>query len=242
MYEQVRYLSAGDKALSVELGDSISPDIIRRVRGMLLAIEKRNITGIVDLVPSYRSILVYYDPLRISFPALKDHLASLKEPIEAEVPGSPRIVHIPTLYGGEMGLDLDFVAQHNKLTTEEVVQIHSGTDYLVYMLGFSPGFPYLGGISERIATPRLETPRVANPAGSVGIAENQTGIYPAETPGGWRLIGRTPLHLFDSTGAPPTLLEPGDYVRFISISQEEYQAILKQVEEGTYQVITELVA
>lgn len=239
MDEPVRYLPAGDKALSIELADSIGPEIIGRVRNTLLAIEKHSIPGIIELVPSYRSILVYYDPLQISFLDLKYRLASVEEPPDAGTDKHYRSVHIPTRYGGEMGPDLDFVAQYNNLTTQEVVRIHSSVDYLVYMLGFSPGFPYLGGVSSKILTPRLETPRLVTPAGSVGIAENQTGIYPVATPGGWRIIGRTPLTLFDPLKDPPTLLEPGDFVRFIPINAEEYKLIESQLQQNIYQTVIE---
>ena len=139
-----------------------------------------------------------------------------------------------------MGPDLDYVAQHNGLSPEEVVSIHSGTDYLVYMLGFSPGFPYLGGMSERIETPRLDTPRTVIPAGSVGIAEKQTGVYPTATPGGWQLIGRTPLIFFDPARKSPSLVEPGDNIRFVPIGEDQYSSIVHQVEEGTYQVTIEV--
>lgn len=239
MYQRPRYLPAGDRALAVEIGNAISPDINRRVRDLSLAIESQKIAGVYDLVPSYRSLLVYYDPAVTDLSQLEKELESLQESSFKGAVAEPRVVHIPTCYGGEVGPDLDFVAQHNGLTADEVVRIHSGANYLVYMLGFSPGFPYLGGMSERIATPRLDTPRIAIPAGSVGIAENQTGIYPSETPGGWRLIGRTPLSFFDPTREPPAMVEPGDYIRFVPIGEEEYKTIQRQVEQGTYQVVTE---
>jgi KipI family sensor histidine kinase inhibitor len=150
------------------------------------------------------------------------------------------VVHIPTLYGGEYGPDLEFVAQHAGLTTEEVVSVHSGSDYLTYMMGFSPGFPYLGGLSNTLTTPRLETPRTEIPAGSVGIADSQTGVYPLASPGGWRLIGRTPFKLFDPGADPPSLLKAGDYVRFVPMAtEEEYLDVRQQVEGGRFWVITE---
>ena len=127
------------------------------------------------------------------------------------------------------------VAEHNGLTEEEVIALHSGTDYLVYMMGFTPGFTYLGGMSEKIATPRLQTPRTAIPAGSVGIAERQTGVYPIESPGGWQLIGRTPVQLFDPSKQPPVIAEPGDYIRFVPVSPEEYGRIYEEVRNGVYQ-------
>ena len=150
-----------------------------------------------------------------------------------------RVVLVPTLYAGEYGPDIEFVAENAGLTTDEVIAIHSGKDYLVYMMGFSPGFPYLGGLDERLATPRLESPRIAIPAGSVGIAEGQTGVYPIASPGGWRLIGRSPLALFDPNTDPPTIINAGDYVRFVPMdSEEEYIEIDRQVQAGEYQVST----
>ena len=143
---------------------------------------------------------------------------------DAPVP-APRVVEIPTAYGGDFGPDLPFVASHNGLSEADVVSIHAGADYLVYMMGFSPGFPYLGGMSERIATPRLTTPRTVIPAGSVGIAQAQTGVYPVESPGGWQLIGRTPIPLFDASRHPPVIVEPGDSIRFVPIGADEYDAI-----------------
>jgi KipI family sensor histidine kinase inhibitor len=147
-----------------------------------------------------------------------------------------KIVEFPTVYGGEYGPDINFVAEHNNITVDEVIKIHTGTDYLVYMMGFTPGFTYLGGMSNKIATPRLSSPRTKIPAGSVGIAGAQTGMYPSETPGGWQLIGRTPLKLYDPDKEPPVMLSAGDYVRYVSVSEEEYLEIKKQVEEGTYEV------
>jgi KipI family sensor histidine kinase inhibitor len=220
-----RYLPAGDEGLVVEYGDAIDPAINRRVRDLFLALDAAAIPGIVDLVPTYRSLLVSYDPLRLSPSELRQAL----ERTEAQMAGTPvpppRVLDVPTAYGGEFGPDLPVVASHNGLSEDEVIRIHSGTDYLVYMMGFSPGFPYLGGMSERIATPRLKTPRTAIPAGSVGIAQAQTGIYPVESPGGWQLIGRTPIALFDASRQPPVLVEAGDYIRFVPISREEYDRL-----------------
>ena len=240
MYPEPRFLHAGDRALAVELGDDISPETNRAVRDLLVSIEDRTLDGITDLVPSYRSILVHYDPLVIDLPRLEEELAALQASVSAGGVSEPRCVLIPVLYGGDAGPDLEHVARHNRLSIKEVVEIHTGTQYRVYMLGFSPGFPYLGGMSERIETPRLDTPRTAIPAGSVGIAEKQTGVYPTESPGGWQLIGRTPLAFFDPSAEPPCLLEPGDFIRFVPIDDVEFQRITQQVEDGTYQVETEM--
>jgi KipI family sensor histidine kinase inhibitor len=147
------------------------------------------------------------------------------------------VLHIPTHYGGEHGPDMEFVTRHTGLSEQEVVSIHAGTDYLVYMMGFNTGFPYLGGMSERIAVPRLETPRTVVPAGSVAIAQRQTGIYPVASPGGWRLIGRSPVRLFDAANEPPVAVEAGDYLRFVAINEEGYLDIEAQVQSGTYQFV-----
>ena len=234
MYQHARFLPAGDVALSVELGDDISPETNRRVRYLSLAIQGESIPGIIDLVPTYRSVLVYYDPLRLTLPDLQERIRTLEEHLEKAGVQAPNLVEIPTVYGGEYGPDLGHVAEHNGITTEEVIRLHSGADYLVYMMGFTPGFTYLGGMSERVATPRLQTPRTAIPAGSVGIAEQQTGIYPTESPGGWQLIGRTPLQLFDPQRDPPVVIDAGDYVRFVPIDEIAYLELERQVRAGTY--------
>ena len=220
MHESPRFLPAGDQALVVELGDTIDPLINRRVRNLMDAIEAAQVDGVFDLVPTYRSILVYYDPMRTSPPELRATVTELDRSSEERTFQDARTVEVPTLYGGEYGPDLEFVAEHAGLTSQEVIDIHSGADYQVYMMGFSPGFPYLGGMSERLTTPRLDTPRLEIPAGAVGIAESQTGIYPLASPGGWRLIGRCPLKLFDPDAEPPSLLAAGDRVRFVPISDE----------------------
>ena len=231
MYEQPRFLPAGDRAMVVELGDSISPETNERVHGLLRAIETSGLPEIVDLVPTYRSLLVQYNPLVSSFDELRETIATMAGGLVDAGGQDPRTVEIPTLYGGDHGPDLPFVAEHSGLPPDEVVEVHAGTDYLVYMMGFTPGFPYLGGLSERLHTPRLETPRQVTPSGSVGIAEGQTGVYPVESPGGWRIIGRTPLRLFDPARQPPTLLAAGDYARFVPLrDEEEYERIQASVE------------
>ena len=220
MRDSPKFLPAGDQALVVELGDKIDPLVNRRVRDLMDAMEAAKVEGVFDLVPTYRSILVYYDPMRTSPPELEATVTELDRSSEDRNLEEPRTIEIPTLYGGEYGPDLEFVAERAGLTAQEVIDIHSGADYQVYMMGFSPGFPYLGGMSERLTTPRLETPRLEIPAGSVGIAESQTGVYPLASPGGWRLIGRCPLKLFDPDAEPPSLLAAGDRVRFVPISDE----------------------
>ena len=167
--------------------------------------------------------------------ALQAKVSELYLDLEDQTVDEPRTVEMPTLYGGEYGPDLEFVAEHAKLTPQQVIDIHSGAEYLVYMMGFSPGFPYLGGLSERLATPRLESPRLAIPAGSVGIAESQTACIPVASPGGWRLIGRSPVRMFDAEAEPPSRLAAGDYVRFVPIASEaEYLKLQESAGKGVH--------
>jgi inhibitor of KinA len=229
-----RYLVAGESALVVEFGEAIDPAINRRVRELFLAIEAARVPGVRDLVPTYRSLLVSYDPRQTTFDSLRARLAEVGDHVAALALPPPRVVEIPTTYGGSFGPDIGFVAEHNGLTESEVVAVHSDRDYLVYMMGFSPGFTYLGGMSDRIATPRLKTPRTAIPAGSVGIAQQQTGIYPVESPGGWQLIGRTPVSLFDPARVPPVVVEAGDFIRFVPVSPDEYATIERDITAGAW--------
>ncbi len=240
MQESTALLPCGDQALIVEFGDAIDPAINRRVHDLAHAIESAGVKGVYDLVPTYRSLLVYYNPVRTTWTELEDSLRSLLNDTGDRVISTPRVVLLPTLYGGEYGPDLEFVSENAGLSPEEAIELHSGTDYLVYMMGFSPGFPYLGGLDERLATPRLESPRVEIPAGSVGIAESQTGVYPVASPGGWQLIGRTPLRLFDETAGQPAVLRAGDYIRFVPLETEAaYAEIRANVEAGEFVVQTE---
>lgn len=236
IYEEPRFLSGGDKAIFVEFGDAIAPELNRRVRNLMLTVQDKKISGVIETVPTYRSLLVYFDPRQISAKKLRETLYSLTQPLAESGLPKPKLIEIPTAYGGEYGPDLEFVAAYNGLSVPEVVEIHIGTPYLIYMIGFVPGFPYLGGMSPRIVTPRLETPRAKIAAGSVGIAGNQTGIYPVESPGGWRLIGRTPLKLFDPSREPLALFQAGDYLTFVRITPEEFSSIKEAVEQQTYLV------
>lgn len=219
-----RFLPAGDAALTVEFGNRIAIPLNRKVRALALAIEKAALSGVIEVVPTYRSLTIYYDPLSLSLAALRREVERLLERLE-EIPlPPPRLVTIPTVYGGEYGPDLAFVARHCGLTEEEVIRLHTRPTYHVYMLGFTAGYAYLGGMPKRLTTPRLPSPRLRVPAGSVGIGGNQTGVYPVESPGGWRLIGRTPLTLFDPAWEVPVLIQPGDQVKFVRIRPEEFEA------------------
>lgn len=236
MYKEIKYIPAGDSSIVVEFGDSIKEEINRKIRNMLIGIENSDIKGIKEIVPTYRSIAVLYDPSLILYDEIKTKLREIEKNISDSKGVPPRIVELPTVYAGEYGPDLKFVAEHNGLTEEEVIKIHSEGKYLVYMLGFTPGFPYLGGMDERISTPRLENPRTKISKGAVGIAGSQTGVYPIESPGGWQLIGRTPVNLYAPLEDPPVLLNSGDYIKFVPVSEEEFLRIEKEVEEGNYKV------
>ncbi|MBN1426672.1 5-oxoprolinase subunit PxpB [Candidatus Fermentibacteria bacterium] len=238
MSQYPRFLPVGDRALSIELGDSISVVTNRRVHGLSREIGRLGVRGVLDVVPTYRSLMVYYDPRSISYADLTSRLGEMEGSLGDGETVAPKLVEIPALYGGEYGPDIGDVAEHNGVSEAEVIEIHSGADYLVYMMGFLPGFPYLGGMSERIATPRLVTPRASIPTGSVAIAERQTGIYPVESPGGWRIIGRTPIGLFDPGREPPVEIEPGDYLRFVQVDESEYADVQSRIRAGTYSLVT----
>jgi len=239
-YPSARYLPLGDTALTVEFGDIISLEVNRKVIALNEAVEKAGITGIVELVPTYRSLLIRYNPAETSYEQLVSQLKEIEKTLEEKpIEAQTRRLTVPVVYGGNYGPDLKFVAEYHGLTEEQVVKLHSGKDYRVYMIGFVAGFPYLGDVPEEIATPRLETPRLKVPVGSVGIAEKQTGIYPCEAPGGWRIIGRTPIKLFDPQWHPPALLKPGDTVRFKPISEQEFKNIEELVQKGIYKPLFE---
>lgn len=234
----VRYLISGDCAVCVEFGNEISPEINEKIRAFKIAVEKEGIEGIVETVPTYRSLLVVYKPEVIRFKELTKKFDGILDSMSGIQIPPPTVIEIPVLYGGEMGPDLENVASHNGKTPEEVIKIHTSEEYLIYMIGFIAGFPYLGGMSKEIATPRLKSPRVKIEGGSVGIAGEQTGIYPVASPGGWQLIGRTPLKLYDADREKPVLLEAGQYIKFCSVTEKEYRTIEKQVEDGTYAYVT----
>ena len=216
----------GDCAISIDFGQVIDPKINRQIRQVIEQIKVLQLDGIIELVPTYCALLVQYDAMVYTYSDICRILDPiLQESVTDSVIERVMIVEIPTVYGGEFGPDLGFVASHNHISEDEVVSIHSGTDYLVYMLGFIPGFTYLGGMDPRIATPRLSSPRTLIPAGSVGIAGEQTGTYPSDSPGGWQIIGRTPVTMYDMSKKQAALLQAGDYVRYVSIDENEFHRI-----------------
>ena len=225
--EYPRVVSASDSAILVEVGDGISEDVNREVYRIRDAIEASgSFEFVVEMIPAYRTLLVEYVATEVSDAEMRADLAELIDGLPEEGGSSDSghpgtAIEIPVVYGGEFGPDLSDVAAHAGLSEDQVVEIHSGAVYRVYMVGFAPGFPYLGGMDTRIACPRLTTPRVRIPAGSVGIAESQTGIYPNESAGGWRIIGRSPKELFDVDMDPPSVLEPGAMVKFVQVDCAE---------------------
>ncbi len=212
----------GDCGLLVTLWDAIDENGFQAVRKCHYALTHPAIEGVQEIIPGYVTLTLLYDPIRLAYAQLVDGVKERLSQVERATLPPPQVITIPVAYGGEFGPDLEFVAAHNHLSPEEVVTIHASGHYPVYMLGFTPGFPYLGGLSEKIWTPRLKSPRTRVPAGSVGIANNQTGIYPVDSPGGWQIIGRTPLTLFNPLSDQPFLIQPGQCVSFEPITPDAF--------------------
>lgn len=234
LYAEPRFLPAGDLAVSVELADEISREANARVLTLERLLTDLALSGVVETLPTFRSLLVTYDPLVLAHEELLARIRALAPRLEAAAPPPGRRVELPCAYGGEHGPDLDEVARRLDLTPDEVVRLHSGAEYLVYFIGFTPGLPYMTGMPERLTIPRLDRPRTKTPPGSVGIGGSQCSIYSVESPGGFWLLGRTPLALYDPAAADPILLRPGDRVRFRPIGSDEFQAIAAAVATGTY--------
>jgi KipI family sensor histidine kinase inhibitor len=228
-----RFLSCGDTALCIEFGDSVD----RRVSALVLAlahrVEAASVPGVVEMVPTFRSLLIHYDPLVLPQRELKAKLAPLLSNIEP-AEGSDRQWRIPACYDRSLAPDLAEVAARIGMTPEQVVQRHSGATYHVYMVGFLPGYPYMGDLPPELALPRRENPRTKVPPGSVAIATTMTAVYPLESPGGWHLIGRTPVPLWDLRRDPPAILDAGDQVIFEPISLADYEALQARVAAGSF--------
>jgi len=222
LFQKVTFQIAGDCGLLVEYGEGINFEVNAKVRKMAKVISENMPAGIVEIIPAYRSLLVVYDPVLTNPKRLKNVLILLEEQLDDIKIPDPAVVEIPVCYGGKFGPDISVVGKAHDLTEDEVVRLHSEPEYLIYMVGFTPGFAYLGGLPEQLHTPRLATPRVLVPQGSVGIAKNQTGMYPVASPGGWQLIGRTPLKLFAPERLNPFLYQAGDKIKFKPISAEKF--------------------
>ncbi|HLQ72752.1 MAG TPA: 5-oxoprolinase subunit PxpB [Bacillota bacterium] len=233
----------GDHALTIQLSESIDNDIHQFILQMTETLEQSHFIGFIEVIPSYHNFTVFYDPIRVynhyhetthfsPFHFVKDFCLNTLKAATNISSTEKNIIDIPVIYGDEYGPDLDYVASYNGLDHETVIQLHSEKLYLVYMLGFAPGFPYFANVNEKIVTPRKKTPRQNNPAGSVGLAGNQTGIYSIASPGGWQVIGNTPVKLFTPTKEHPSLLKPGDYVRFKPINQKTYDYYKEEYHYG----------
>ena len=234
MQPKARYLPAGDRAIVLEFGNEISKEINLLVRKLYYCISEENIKGIKEIVPTYRSLIIYYNPQKVKYTDLIQQLKDLEKSVTEITLPTAHITEIPVLYGGEYGPDLEFVVQHSKLSIKEVINTHTEKEYFIYMLGFLPGFVYLGGMSDKINTPRLEKPRLEVLEGSVGIAGKQTGIYPIGSPGGWQIIGRTPIKLYNPKKEFPFLLKSGDYIKFYPINKEQFKEIEKKIDEKNH--------
>ena len=224
LYPQASFLLMGDRGLLLEFGDEISAEVNEKVRKIALAIQAEPPDGLVEVVPTYRSLLVLYNPLIIPLEGLKKRLKLLDKGLKEISFPDPKLTKIPVLYGGNFGPDLEKVTEYLHLTSEEVIRLHCSKPYFIYMIGFMPGFPYMGELPDALITPRLKTPRLSVPAGSVAIAQKQTGIYPVESPGGWHILGRTPVRLFNPGEEPPALLRMGNLVQFYPISEKEFHS------------------
>lgn len=211
----------GDRAVLIDLGSGIDPQVSQMLRILLAVLDRQPLPGIIDLIPAYSSMTIVYDPLVMEPDQLIQRIRDIWPGLDSRDVPAAKTVEIPVVYGGERGPDLEWTAKYCGLSPEEVIAIHAGTSYLVYMIGFTPGYPYMGEVPAAIAVPRFETPRTFVPQGSVAIAQRQTGIYPVSSPGGWRIIGWTPVTMFTPQRRPPSLLTMGDQVRFIPVTEGE---------------------
>ena len=234
--QEIKLLVASEYGLVVEFGMVITPEINALAQDFTRLLNSKKIVGIIEIIPTYRSVMINFDPLCITRTDLTEFIRQTLSEIKPQdiKKLSPKIVHVPVCYGGVLGPDLEFVARHAGLSAKDVIEIHTSKPYLVYMLGFTPGFPYLGGMSDKIAVPRREMQRVKIPRGSVGIGGSQTGFYPIESLGEWWLIGRTPVEAFNVKSLNPFLFSAGDYLHFVHITIDEYFNIRRAVEGGTY--------
>lgn len=235
------FLQNGDSAVTVQFKNEISKDVNSYVTSLCAEIENNKIKGVIEYIPTFCSVSVLYDCTLISAKKLISKLEKIIKNIKITTSRKAKLYEIPVCYDDCFALDMGNVCEHSHLTREEVIARHSGRDYLIYMLGFLPGFAYLGGMDEALATPRLDSPRSEIFEGAVGIGGEQTGIYPVASPGGWQLIGKTPVKVYDKERENPILYSSGDYIRFVPVSLAEYDQIETQINTGTYRVkVTEV--
>ena len=238
----VRFLSSADSAVIVEFGDRVDRGVSDRVLALGDRVRSLEIAGVIEVVPTFRSLMVHYDALRTS---ARELIAAIEKALASWSASdrNRRLWRVPVCYEQDFAPDLESVARATKLATEEVARLHAGTRYHVYMIGFVPGFPYMGDLAEALVLPRRADPRIHVPPGSVSIATTQTAIYPLDSPGGWHLIGMTPIQLFDVQVEPPALFAPGDAVEFEPINAQTFSRIRAATERRDYRVeSTELAA
>ena len=235
----MRCVPAGDCAIMAEFPQEISTRTNDRVHGLAREIVSRQIPGITELVPAFCSLMIYYQPQVISYGELKKRIEELEEGEVGTFGKKKRILKIPCCYGARFGCDLADMEQYMKLTRDEIIAIHSSVDYKIYMRGFLPGFVYLGGLDKRLEMPRLKIPRIKIQPGAVGIGGNQTGVYPLASPGGWWLLGGTPVDFYNPDREEPVLCSAGEYIRFIPITIDDYYDIRRMIQKGSYKVVTE---
>jgi inhibitor of KinA len=238
---KVRFLSAGDRALVVEFGDRIDRALSNDVLRLDVSLRSSGLPGVVETVPTFRSLMVHYDPMATARAELERVIASMLDR-QSDPRDAATLWRVPVCYDGKFARDLAEVAHLIGATPSKVVALHSAVRYHVYMLGFLPGFPYMGDLPHQLALPRRADPRLRVPAGSVSIATTLTAIYPYESPGGWHLIGATPIRLFDPARPRPALLQPGDIVQFEPIDPASFASIRKAVDSGNYEIASEPVA
>ncbi len=237
MNMEYRLQAVGDSAVKIQAAGEVTEYMNAQIRSICNKLEQASISGVIEWVPAYNSVTIYYQPIDISFQRITKKLQEMLTNLSIRTTSSVRTVHVPVCYGEKYGPDLEYVAAYNRLTPDDVVAIHQKPAYLIYMIGFLPGFPYLGGLDKQIATPRRKEPRPSIVKGSVGIAQEQTGVYPVSSPGGWNIIGRSPLQLFNPYNKQaPFLFKNGDRIQFYAISENDYSYIFNLVEAGDFNV------
>ncbi|MUK89050.1 5-oxoprolinase subunit PxpB [Ornithinibacillus sp. L9] len=238
----MKLTAIGDSGIKVEFPGEVTTKLNQVIQQFCVALQDAEISGVIEWVPAFNSVTIYYDPTIILFHELAEKMNRLVSTKTNQFDPVTQLFHVPVLYGGNVGPDLERVASYNNLSIEEVIKLHQQPNYFVYMIGFLPGFPYLGGLNPIIATPRLDEPRKSTFAGAVGIAHEQTGIYPMESPGGWNIIGKTPIKLFRPEQREEVFqFKAGDMIRFYEVSKEEFQHITDQVDAGVYKLKQEII-
>ena len=232
----IKIMAAGDSALVVEFGNKIDEQINAYVHALAEKIEQQHMDGVIEVVPTFRSVLIYYDMYSFSYQEMEKKMIRVAQELQEDGKMVKKIIKIPCCYGARFGQDLADMEKITGLSRDEIIEIHSSVDYKIYMLGFLPGFVYLGGMDKRIEAPRLKEPRVKINKGAIGIGGSQTGIYPMDSPGGWRLIGATPVELYNPDRKEPILLKAGEYIRFVPISLTDYYDIIWKIKRNTFKL------